>query len=398
MCRGLINKNQHGFCSGRSTLTNLLPYQSKIIKALEEFKQVDAVYTDFSKAFDQVDHNIFLRRLFDIGFDVSAVGWIKSLLSERRQMVKIGAFKSDAICVTSGVPQGGHCSLMFFNLFVDSIFDCFADDFKAYRIMNCQTDQQLLQDDLDRLTQWRHINKLNLNKSKCCLISFFKGSRKYDTSYELCGQPLKTVSKIKDLGVIFDKNLTFVDHINSVTIQSSKMLGFIVRNCRHFSVDTVRSLYSSLVRSKLGYGSVVWSPYQAVHKYTVEKVQHKFLRFCGFKLYIGISDHNYSILEKQLDLKTLSERRICAGLYFLHKIVTGKIDSAELLESVNIEIVTRNRRHNYSSFHIPYHRTNYGMNLPIERYSRYVNQLHWEIFDMSESGFRAQFNRINFIE
>ena len=55
----IILEQQHGFVKGRSTVTNLLLFTDFIYKALANSSQVDAVYMDFSKAFDVVN----LKRL-----------------------------------------------------------------------------------------------------------------------------------------------------------------------------------------------------------------------------------------------------------------------------------------------------------------------------------------------
>ena len=62
-----LNKNQHGFRSGRSCLTQLLAHYDTIISLLEEGYNVDVIYLDFAKAFDKVDHNILLRKTQSLG-------------------------------------------------------------------------------------------------------------------------------------------------------------------------------------------------------------------------------------------------------------------------------------------------------------------------------------------
>jgi hypothetical protein len=41
---------------GRSTITNLVEFSNFVIDKIENGRQVDGVYTDFSKAFDRVSH------------------------------------------------------------------------------------------------------------------------------------------------------------------------------------------------------------------------------------------------------------------------------------------------------------------------------------------------------
>lgn len=69
-----INPQQHGFARGRSTDTYLCLYQHFIDNSLENHAQVDSVYTDFSKDFDRVNHNILLAKLGALG--VGGTGYV----------------------------------------------------------------------------------------------------------------------------------------------------------------------------------------------------------------------------------------------------------------------------------------------------------------------------------
>jgi hypothetical protein len=59
---------QHGFFKGRSFVTNLIELTSYVLNCMENGVQVDAIYTDFSKAFDMVSHRLLLRKLAKLGF------------------------------------------------------------------------------------------------------------------------------------------------------------------------------------------------------------------------------------------------------------------------------------------------------------------------------------------
>jgi hypothetical protein len=56
-----IMSAQHGFFKGRSTMTNLIEFTSYVSNCMENGVQEDAIYTDFSKAFDKVSHRLLLR-------------------------------------------------------------------------------------------------------------------------------------------------------------------------------------------------------------------------------------------------------------------------------------------------------------------------------------------------
>ena len=62
---------QVGVSRGRSTVTNLVEYVSQILKAIEGGGQVDAIYADFSKAFDTVPHTLLLFHLHRTGYGMN---------------------------------------------------------------------------------------------------------------------------------------------------------------------------------------------------------------------------------------------------------------------------------------------------------------------------------------
>ena len=78
---------------------------------------------DLSAVFDCVDHDILLRRLeISFGFTGSALGWIRSYLSGRRQYIRYGGLASTTTPVLFGVPQGSVLSLLFFVLYSADAF------------------------------------------------------------------------------------------------------------------------------------------------------------------------------------------------------------------------------------------------------------------------------------
>ena len=64
-----IRPSQYGFMNGRSCLTNLISFYDKVTRLVDEGQAVDAVYLDFSKAFDTVPCNILVEKLAAHGLD-----------------------------------------------------------------------------------------------------------------------------------------------------------------------------------------------------------------------------------------------------------------------------------------------------------------------------------------
>ena len=67
-----LHEEQHGFCSKRSCLTQLLIFWDKILETMVEGKGVNVIYTDFAKAFDKCETGILLHKLRQCGVESKA--------------------------------------------------------------------------------------------------------------------------------------------------------------------------------------------------------------------------------------------------------------------------------------------------------------------------------------
>lgn len=71
---------QDGFVSGRSCVTSLLRSTHAFAKALDERKQVDTIFLDYSKAFDSISFNCLLKEPFDVRVRGEVLSWFRSYL------------------------------------------------------------------------------------------------------------------------------------------------------------------------------------------------------------------------------------------------------------------------------------------------------------------------------
>ena len=67
---------------------------------------LDAIYLDFSKAFDSVPHQHLLMKLEGYGICGTLLAWIKDFLVDRNQHMVINGMKSLPALLLSGIPQG----------------------------------------------------------------------------------------------------------------------------------------------------------------------------------------------------------------------------------------------------------------------------------------------------
>jgi hypothetical protein len=79
--KNLIAVDQHGLMKNRSTVTNLLEYASFVLNSI--------VYTDFSKAFYRVRHQLLLEEM-SVGIELAPCLWLRSYLTGRVQRIRIG--------------------------------------------------------------------------------------------------------------------------------------------------------------------------------------------------------------------------------------------------------------------------------------------------------------------
>lgn len=192
--KNIITTKQHGFVGGRSTTSNLYSYTNYLLNALNDGLKVHSIYTDFSKAFDRVNHTVLIAKLNNYGVEGTALEWLHSYLADRFLQVRVDGYLSEEYVATSGVPQGSHLGPLLFNIFINDIVnniqsECllYADDLKIYRTISNDSDIRLLQKDIDMLSTWCTNNKLDLNAKKCAAVSYSRAHNNIITSYKLNG-------------------------------------------------------------------------------------------------------------------------------------------------------------------------------------------------------------------
>ena len=77
----VISPFQSGFQSGDSAVNQLLPLCNEFSKALDESKEIRAVFHDISKAVDKVWHQELIFKLRSVGISGSLLGWITDYLA-----------------------------------------------------------------------------------------------------------------------------------------------------------------------------------------------------------------------------------------------------------------------------------------------------------------------------
>lgn len=369
-----ISDCQHGFVSRRSTVTNLICISQYLREVVDRRGQVDVIYTDLAKAFDRLDHAILLQKLLSFGFSPRLLEFFRSYLCDRSFYVCYNGYASSSRSVTSGVPQGSLLGPLLFIVFandITSVINCkillFADDVKLFSSVSSQDSCTFLQNNLNRLVEWCSLNKLLLNTSKCHIMSYTRRLLPVTYDYRIHGETLSRLTIVKDLGVTFDSELSFTQHISAICDSSNKMLGFVLRNCASFThSSTMISLYCSLIRSRLEYASLIWNPFYAIHRNNLENVQRKFLKYLWYRTYNYYPDRGFDhdVLLRNFNFPALATRRSCAGLKFLYKTIHNDIVCPEILYSLKFHVPRPSARY-APTFFLPTAHTNLLLHSPI---------------------------------
>jgi len=301
--------------------------------------ETDSVYLDYAKAFDRVDHNILIRKLRSYKVHEGLVTWIQSFLEGRVQRVTVDGCQSEPVHVKSGVPQGSVLGPMLFLIYLNDIstvvsgstLRCFADDTRIMKSIGGEMDMQILQRDLDSVTEWslRNNMKLHTDKFEFLLhgvsrdplmhhLPFTADILSYSTSAGL----LKPMSSVKDLGVLVHSDLTWSGHIATIAENAKRKAAWVFSVFRTRDRGVMVTLYKSMVRSLLEYCCPLWNPTKIQDIQVLEGVQRSFTRRIS-----ECKGMDYWQRLQYLGLSSLQRRRERYSILHMWKIMHGLVSN-----------------------------------------------------------------------
>ena len=335
-CAEYLHVSQYGFRKNRSPIIQLITFLQKVYNGIESQQDIHILFTDFSKAFDRVDHGILLQKLHDIGVRGNLFEVLKSYLYGRSQRARIANELSKEILVTSGVPQGSILSPLLFLIFINDLpGKCehiipllFADDAK---FLSVGFSQNLAQKDLDVLLEWTKLNKLPFNMDKCNHMEIGKSQKQLKFGDEL----IQLVSVQSDLDLTISNDLKWNLHIDKACSKAIRVFHMIKRNVSNLNTEAKLNLYKSMVVPVILYGS----PCYGMSKYVMSELENIQRRVVNW---IKLGNESYKEKLYSLSILPLPMYVQINNLLLLSNMLSGRYASPML----KIPIYSSFSRHN----------------------------------------------------
>ena len=254
-----------GYRKGFSTQTALTSLIEKWKQILDSKGYGAAVLMDLSKAFDTINHELLIAKLFAYGFSKESLTIILSYLSDRWQHVKINSSFSSWSELLQGVPQGSVLGPLLFNIYLNDLFFAlkdvevcnFADDTTPFVCdLDLGTALTKLEENSAIALTWFEINYMKLNSDKCHLLV---SGHHYEEMFVNIGKDIIWESKtVKLLGITIDKELKFDKHINLVCSKANKKLNVLSRMRSFLSGEKRKIIFKSFIESQFKYCPLTW--------------------------------------------------------------------------------------------------------------------------------------------
>ena len=353
----LFSPNQHGFRTNHSTDTALLTLTDHVFHAMDQREVTLLCLLDCSRCFDCIPHGALLRKLELYEVDTR---WFESYLANHYQRVQVqttggsrGRTLSQPLLNPIGTYQGSALGPLLHNVYANDLplytddstgIIAYADDVQLY-VSGPPRDLsrliQAMESNLSVLANWYGNNGLKINAAKTQLIAL--GTREMTRrlppfNITLSGSAVTCSSSVKNLGVWFDSNMSFVTHTDDVVRRCTGSLCGLSHSRHSLPPSVLITLVQGLVFSVLRYCLSVYGASNVTQRGRLQKLVRFAARVVtGRRKYDRVSDviddlgwltvdsmHKYHYLVLLRKMLVTSEPQHLAGSLVTRQSVHGR--------------------------------------------------------------------------
>lgn len=264
---------QSGFREKHSCTTALATLCDSWLSSINNKDMTGAIFLDFRKAFDMVDHSILLEKLRIYLKNDTSVSFFNSYLNQRRQYVSLNCSQSNVGHIRYGVPQGSILGPILFCMYINDLpldfnnarvrCDLYADDSTLHssgkKLENIEKD---LQSSLNKIDSWCKTNSMFLHpdKTKCMLISTRQKHqrKKMSLNLSISSTAIDQVSEHRVLGVVIDQDMNWKLHLQKICKSLSRNLYLMAKLYSFTDRKALMMFFNAHIMSHINFASIIW--------------------------------------------------------------------------------------------------------------------------------------------
>lgn len=341
--KGIFSNEMVGFRKSKSCIDSLVRLVTRVQSGFSKDLVTLACFLDIDNAYNNVNICSLLEILDRAGIGQKICKYLWNFLSLRNLKIRQG---HRYVCRSTGqgLAQGDPLSPLLFNVATHHICNAvqnvfvsqYADDFALYSTdKNIDSARRSLQDSLNILVGLLENLGLSVSPTKSKMCIFKKGNNRDTVHVTIGGAPLQEVDNVRYLGMWLDRSLRWGKHVNEIiqkTHKSLNILKILAGSGWGVHPKHLRRLYIALIRSRLDFGSFLYSSCSKSNLVKLNKLQNQALRIIGG----FVKTTPIHVMESELCMPPLHIRRIfLAGKYCLRSMSLSNNITIEVLSELN---------------------------------------------------------------